>query len=193
VSVIDLTDFARPILHECRMVPAEALLKNLTSTTMPEKKKGSKRLLPPFHDGAKAYLSNVMGTLDAAGPKDKVFVTAERFMVRRLHTKSIETVGVMNGLLAAGMMSKGHSLRLIGASDWKHHVNKSFDLDELYKKAHQELRVEPHRIDSLLIAVFAYCQLVPMGMPTEDWVWKLLEPLKKPGYVKKERKPRKGK
>ena len=65
-----------------------------------------------------------------------------------------EAVSLMLGvLLTAGVASHFHT---VTAASWKNAVNRVFDLKEFYKKAWAKpLRIEPHRIDSVLMCLYS--------------------------------------
>lgn len=72
---------------------------------------------------------------------------AERFMSRGHGGTLIESVNMMLGRLSG---IPKHNPILLSASTWKNRVNKFFDLKEFYK----QVRVEPHEIDALLMAMY---------------------------------------
>ncbi len=152
IAVSDVTDPKRPVVLSCGMFPAKCLLRNITGGTVPGKRKGETHI-PPLENGLKAFLGHAHDIIDAQ-PKT-AYITIERFMVRRLHTATIEMVGLMNGALIVSLMASGFNTpNLIPASEWKAFVNKSFDLKAFYKTVKRELNIEPHVVDAVAMSLW---------------------------------------
>lgn len=117
-----------------------------------------KDFVPPFSDAFKAYRRTILKLMRDYPSITEVY--SERFQTRGVKSRSVETVSMMNGVIATLCFNKHLVYQPIIAATWKNKVNKTFNLDEAYEKVKQH-GVSPHEFDGTLIAFTRGGQIPP--------------------------------
>lgn len=155
----------------------EETIKNLTDKTQKLKvkrrakvdKNGKKKPtkfrpeLPPLQIQLPKYYKTISGLFRDHGKPKAVHV--ERFQTRGVKSKSVETVSMMNGVVATICMHRHTDFYTTIAGTWKNLVNKHFDLEHLYKLA-KEIGFTPHEVDAFMIAITRGGKIPPPPMKT---------------------------
>ena len=151
-AVLEHKNGAALRLLEVGMVSPRTTIRNMTSASRVDKRDGLLIITPALDENLSNFLSAFDGLLRKHQPKR---VVLERFMVRRLHTASIETVSFMNGaLLALAQTQHKANVRAMPASEWKASFNKVEDLDEFYEEIEAKHGFQPHVVDAVSIGLF---------------------------------------
>lgn len=161
-AVVDMKPGVAYRLREIGQI--DNTIKNLTDKLQKPKVRHKKKLdkngkkkptkwkeqLPPLQEQLPKYYKTISGLFRDHGKPKEVY--AERFQTRGVKSKSVETVSMMNGVVATMCMHRHTNFYAVIAGTWKNHVNRHFSLDALYVAA-KKLGFTPHEVDALLIAV----------------------------------------
>lgn len=114
-----------------------------------QRKVAPEHMLPPFRDNFRIFRNNFIRIF--RDYPDITEVYSERFQTRGVKSRSVETVSMMNGVVATLAYNKRVAYQPTMAATWKNRVNKTFDLEAAYTMAGQ-YGFTPHELDATLIA-----------------------------------------
>lgn len=141
-------------LREVGFISPKHTIRNLTDAPRVEVRDGAKLIVHGLEQAVPRFASLLDSVFDRHKPQRLI---CERFMARRIHTKSTETVGIMNGVLVyKAVVERKMSVKLLGASEWKLNVKKVLDLEEFYAIV-AESGIPPHFVDAISMPIYDAC------------------------------------